>query len=103
MVHTFEQDKVENICYLAKNYGWHLDIDDKHSCMLSFLKDKVRLNVWWTKMTVSTALKHPVKGKTQLFRKGVSMKLLEELFINPRKHTNKGYAKKTNRNARRWL
>lgn len=53
-----------------------------------------RINIYYTKGTVGTALDHPTKGKTQLFRKNVTYKQLEKLFINPRQHTGKGYYQK---------
>jgi len=41
--------------------------------MISFVKvllgDPARINIYITKMTVSTCINHPKKGRTQLFRK----------------------------------
>jgi hypothetical protein len=37
--------------------------------------------------TVGTALDHPVKGKTQLFRRNQSLEDLAQIFANPRLHT----------------
>jgi hypothetical protein len=62
--------------------------------LISFKKEGVRINVYYTKMTVGTCLSHPRQGKTQLFRKGVSMNCLDKIFKNPRLHTGKGYRKK---------
>lgn len=70
--------------------------------MISFVKGKrdddswVRINVWYTTMTVGTCLTHPIQGKTQLFRRRVSRELLEKILKNPRIHTRKGYQKKRN-------
>lgn len=50
-----------------------------------------QVNVYFTTGTVSTALWHPKKGKTQLHRKGVDEELLVEIFKNPRVHTGEGY------------
>lgn len=44
--------------------------------------------------TVATALKHPVQGKNQLYRKGLTEKEVKEILKNPRKHTGKGYRRK---------
>jgi hypothetical protein len=45
-------------------------------------------------MTVATCLKHPKKGSTQLFRRNVTLKTLDQIFAYPRKHTGIGYYKK---------
>ena len=50
-----------------------------------------RLNVYWTTGTVGTCLDHPRQGKTQLFRRNVSLMLLRELMRDPRLHTGTGY------------
>lgn len=54
-------------------------------------KTDCRINIYMTKGTVATALKHPVRGKTQLYRRNITYEQLEKLFINPRQHTGKGY------------
>lgn len=50
-----------------------------------------RINVYYTTGTVGTCLLHPVAGKTQLFRRDVTAKVLRKIFLNPRTHTGKGY------------
>lgn len=78
---------------LASESGW-LKIDYQENIgMVSYSKNKVRINVYLSRMTVSTAMKHPKKGKTQLFRRDVNLQELEKMFINPRIHTGKGYYK----------
>lgn len=72
------------------------------SSVISFRRKGILMNIWFTKMTIGTALEHPTLGKTQLFRKKVNFKLLEDLFINPRLHTGKGYVRKTDGNLIRW-
>jgi len=52
--------------------------------------------VYYTTGTVGTFLNHPTKGKTQLFRRNVSLDLLGQIFRNPRIHTNTGYYRKSN-------
>jgi hypothetical protein len=59
--------------------------------MISFGKDGIRINIYYSTMTVETCIKHPKKGKTQLFRKNVSLSELDKIFKNPRQHTGKGY------------
>ena len=62
------------------------------SRVVAFLtRDDIRINVWFTTGTVGTYLDHPRMGKTQLFRRGVGLDLLEKIFRNPRIHTNAGY------------
>jgi len=56
--------------------------------------DSARVNVYYTTRTVGTALNHPNKGKTQLFRRNCSVEDLIEIFRNPRVHTGKGYKRK---------
>lgn len=59
-----------------------------------------RVNVWRNKTglyTVGTALAHPKKGKTQMFRRNCTEKEVRELLKNPRKHTGRGYQKREHR------
>lgn len=61
----------------------------------SYLINGTRVNVWSNNknkyFTVGTALNHPTKGKTQLFRKFCDKKEVEAILNNPRLHTGKGY------------
>jgi hypothetical protein len=53
--------------------------------------DRVRIDVYWTKGTVGTCLHHPHRhGKTQLFRRCVSLDTLAQIFENPRIHSSTG-------------
>jgi len=82
---------LSDIDKLANESGW-LKIDYQDNIgMVSYRKDKIRINIYLSRMTVSTAMKHPKKGKTQLFRQNVNLEQLTEIFKNPRTHTNKGY------------
>lgn len=76
---------------LAKRNEWDEIEGVKDSSMVSFMKNGARVNVWFVKMTVGTYIDHPRRGKTQLFRKRVHKKMLEEIFKNPRVHTGRGY------------
>ncbi len=82
----------------ANKYNWHNIDHQKNIFMLSFVKRKdkstMRINVYYSKMTVATCIDHPKQGKTQLFRRNVTIEELEKIFENPRHHTGKGYHKK---------
>lgn len=84
----------KEIYSLAARYGWTeivLPAANALGGMLSFHKNGARINVWMSKMTVSTAITHPIKGKTQLYRRHVRKEMLETIFVNPRQHTKIGY------------
>ena len=55
-----------------------------------------RYNVYYTTGTVSTSMDHPRQGKTQLFRRNVDLALLQDIFLNPRIHSDLGYKFKNN-------
>jgi hypothetical protein len=93
----------QNVCKMAAGHGWtHLKTQEW--CM-NFEKmvgpDRLVVNVFWdkkvalglseTQFTVQTAMRHPKKGKTQLNRKFVGMRMLNKIFENPRHHSGKGY------------
>lgn len=79
------------VCRIAEHYDWEYIGADDSVKMISFRNGDRRINIYLTTMTVATVLKHPTKGKTQLFRKDVSLYVLEKLFANPRTHTGRGY------------
>jgi len=85
------KDRIERIKNLAWQKSWELIDEQDNICMLSFWKPGCRINVYYSKMTVATALEHPKKGKTQLYRRNVDWGLLNKIFSNPRQHTGKGY------------
>ena len=76
---------------LAAIYGWEEIDHQPKQLMVSFRRDGVRVNVYYSKMTVGTCLKHPKRGFTQLFRRNVSREMLEEILRYPRVHTDRGY------------
>lgn len=91
--HEWER-RISYLRELAAKHEWReIDWQDK-TTMISFLRDGVRMNIYYTKMTVGTAMYHPTKHATQLYRKGVSYEQLEKLMENPRHHTGKGYYRK---------
>lgn len=89
------QGNKQKVKQLAEKHDWNYLCYQKDSGMISFHKiidsSFARINIYLTKMTVATCLKHPRQGKTQMFRKFVSMELLEKIFKNPRTHTGRGY------------
>ena len=59
------------------------------------VQEPVKIQVFFTTGTVATHLKHPTRGWNQLYRMEITtIDELEEIFINPRKHTDKGYRTK---------
>lgn len=83
--------QISKIKAVATRYGWEEILPRKNPAMVSFLRDNERINVFHTTGTVATCIDHPVKGKTQLFRRNIDLKKLEEIFAKPRIHTGKGY------------
>lgn len=91
MRHKAHKEKIDE---LATKNGYATIDYQENIGLVSYSKDGVRVNVYLTTMTVGTCLIHPKKKATQLFRKNVDLKALEEIFINPRVHTGKGYYQK---------
>lgn len=90
-----ETPSPEDVEFVAKSYGWVRIPSD--SIDLSFTRKGTRINIWYARngtFTVGTALDHPVQGKTQLFRRNVTPRLLETILDYPRVHTNRGYQRK---------
>ena len=73
---------------LGENY---LLTGDELSGQEAVTKDGVRINVYYTTGTVGTCLEHPTQGRTQMFRRNVTLAELEGIFRYPRVHTGKGY------------
>lgn len=80
---------------IAKKRGWETIAVQPESYMISFKRNDVRVNVYEGRrgITVVTSLDHPKRGKTQLVRKNVTMKLVDEILSKPRLHTGIGYYK----------
>lgn len=86
--------QLERIRQAAVKNNWEEVDHQVTNRMVSFCRGngkKDRINIYYTTMTVGTVITHPKKGRTQLFRRNVSFKEIEQLFENPRNHTNKGY------------
>ena len=82
------------IADMAQRHGWKLEKRQHDISMLIYARAGTQVNVYTTTMTVATSLYHPVQGKTQLFRRRVSHELLDQVFRNPRVHTDKGYKRR---------
>ena len=97
--------------YMGDTRGWEkIEGLPAQPPMASYKKDGIRLNFWLSTGTVGSYLDHPRQGKTQLFRREISMSEASDIFNNPRQHTGKGYhhknekkvvPKKKNRNGPR--
>ena len=84
--------------YSAETRGWDKIYGLPASPpMASYRREGVRLNFWLTTGTVGSYLEHPRQGKTQLFRRDVTMSEANDVFNNPRKHTGRGYQTKKGR------
>jgi hypothetical protein len=79
---------------LAKRYGWSMLAFHIKTYTLNLERDGVKMNVYLTTFTIQTALEHPKLGKTQLNRKLLTKREREQVFFNPRQHTQKGYYKR---------
>lgn len=68
-----------SIKQIAEHYSY-TPVASKDPNKISFLGVEARIDIWPSKMTVATVLRHPYKGKTQLFRRHVSLALLNKIF-----------------------
>jgi hypothetical protein len=84
---------LEVIDALARSENYNQIDYQENIGMVSYSDGETRINIYLTKMTVATCLKHPKKGATQLFRKNVNYEMLHKIFQYPRLHTGKGYLK----------
>ena len=89
---------IEDVRRLARAAGLEEIYYNEQSRVVSFapadmdvLADLSRINVYYTTGTVGTCINHPRQGRTQLFRRGVSLSMLPEIFRDPRIHTGTGY------------
>lgn len=86
-----ENNRINFIIGIGRKYGWSNELVFPQNKMLSLFKKDMRINVFYTTLTVATCLNHPRHGRTQLFRKNVSPKELIEIFKNPRVHIGRGF------------
>jgi hypothetical protein len=84
---------VETVREIATRHNYvELSLNEE-SLVISFRKKSgsTRINVYYTTQTVSTCLSHPVRGKTQLCSRNVTLEQLDLIFQDPRHHSGKGY------------
>lgn len=79
---------------LARKHGWNILRLHPKTYVLNLERNGVKMNIYLTTLTIQTAMDHPRLGKTQLNRKHLTKREIEQIFINPRSHTQKGYYKK---------
>lgn len=87
---------------VAESEGYSESYFNENSKVISFCKpgdttERVRINVYYTTGTVATCINHPKQGRTQLFRRNVSLEQLKEILTNPRVHTGQGYYRRSQR------
>ena len=91
-------EKIEQIKVIAQRHNYNLDKHVLESKVLIFKNKNQTINVWYSKMTVGTAIKHPKhENRRQLYRRNVTFEELNSIFANPRVHTDKGYFQKKTR------
>lgn len=81
---------------LSAQTGWTEICINEPSRVISFFNDdeSIRIYVYYSAMTVSNALNHPLTEKSQLFRRNITKAELQKLFGDSRHHTGTGYYKK---------
>ena len=84
---------------MAERHGWWMLDHQQNIGMISFLKGTARINVYYSRMTVTTVVDHPKLGRNSLYRKGVDMGTMEKIFINPRSHVGLGYHQRSANHA----
>jgi len=87
---------IDIIRLMAERHGWNFVQHQESQKKLRFdrITDHTVIDVWYSRMTVCTILNHPTQQRTALYRKRLSMDMIEDVFKNPRIHTNVGYQKK---------
>jgi hypothetical protein len=79
---------------LAERHGWALEQEQGNIGLLIFVKtldgfDDAQINVYTTRMTVTTILTHPKRGRGSMYRLNVPFKMLDAIFQSPRVHASK--------------
>ena len=90
---------IDHLNALASMHGWRKTStpSPRNAHSVSYRKNEMKLTFWLNTGTCGSYLNHPVQGKTQLFRRRNGEYEVEELFENPRTHTNEGYHEKKER------
>ncbi len=93
----------ETILTITERRGYEFEyLNFETSCVGVFNQTcKVTIYPVKDRFTVTTCLVHPLKGPTQLHRRGITLQELDLILENPRVHLGKGYyRKKQVKNAR---
>jgi len=89
----------------AAEHGWRETKATNGGIMLTFALPGEpgtkwpKVEIWPSTGTVATMIDHPKKGRTKLYRKGLSQKQIVKIFQDPRLHTGKGYYTKKEKRA----
>lgn len=88
---------VDAVRRAAASRGYREVQHNEASRVLGFVSrdGQARINVYYTTGTVGTSLEHPRQGRTQLFRRGITLAELGEILDNPRVHTGAGYHRRS--------
>lgn len=86
--------RLHEVHKLATRYGWTREQIQEDPPLVIYVKDEMQVNVYYTTGTVGTALVHPKRGATQLFRRNCALHHLGAIFLSPRVHLGTGYYEK---------
>ena len=89
---------LDSIRAVARRHGYKEIQFNETSRVVAFRDEAgtVRVNVYYTTGTVATCIDHPKSGKTQLFRRNMTLDDLDAIFANVRTHTGAGYYRRNN-------
>lgn len=76
---------------LAREHGWKRTAWQPNIQMVSYVREGCRMNIYLTTGTISTSLRHPTKGRTQLFRRKLRHEQIVAVLKKPRAHVGCGY------------
>ena len=91
--------------HLANTYGWTkvLIKSQNRTGRQRYKRERdgetILLDCWPSTGTIGSYLKHPRKGRTQLFREQVNDEEARQIFVDPRTHTGKGYQQRAHKPA----
>lgn len=71
---------LHEICEMAHSLGWKLIDHQEPQKMVSFKRESVRVNVYYSRMTVGICYNNNVAKASQIFKKKVSEKLLRKIL-----------------------
>lgn len=89
------QVRLDKTRQIAGNRGWAEVDHQENILMVSFTNGPDRINVYYSRMTVTTVIDHPKLGRNSLYRRRVDFTTLEKIFENPRVHLGIGYKRRS--------